>query len=126
MPNARLKEDQMTETTNVAVKQKTVSLSSTTAPAEQRSSSGDYQLYNDTASHVAVYRQEWDVPKSVFVLAPGATSDPYSGGHEIYIRFVESGASTPLTWDGWDSITVWYNTSGYPGHGGVNNVTDFH
>lgn len=116
----------MSKTAKMTVKQKTVSLSSTTAPPKERSSSGDYQLYNNTDSHVAVFRQEWDVPKSVFVLAPGATSDSYSGGHEIYILFVESGASTPVVWDGFDKVTNRYNTSGYPGHGGVNNVTDFH
>ena len=112
----------MTETTNTTVKQKTVSPSSATARTEERSSSDSYQLHNDTGSHVSVYAQEWDVPKGVFILAPGATSDSYPAGHDIYILYVESGASTQLTWNGWDSLTVSYHQAGYTS-GGVNNVS---
>jgi hypothetical protein len=123
IPNARLKEIPVSETTKMAVKQKTVSLSSTTPPPKQRSTTGAYQLHNDTNSHVSVFRQESDVPQGLFVLAPGATSDSYSWGYEIYILYVESGASTPLTWNGWNSITIAYHACGYPAHQGVNNVS---
>jgi hypothetical protein len=124
IPNARLKEDPVSETTKMAVKKKTVSLSSKTPPPKQRSTTGSYQLHNDTNSHVSVFRLDRG-PRGVLLLAPGATSDPYPRTDEIYIwYYAESGATMPYIWDG-GNFTWWYNSSGSPAHDGVNNVSSF-
>lgn len=115
----------MTETTKMVLKEKTVSVSSTPAPPKAKSARSVYQLHNDTNSHVSVYWHESGVPKGVFTLAPGATSDSYPSGDEIFILYIESGTLTPVVWNGWSSITYYYNTSGYPAHDGVNNVSSF-
>ncbi|WP_454196507.1 hypothetical protein [Nocardia sp. Marseille-Q1738] len=115
----------MTETAEMAMRQRTVSASAAPQKPAERSSPGWYKLYNDTSGHVSVYRQEWDVPKCVFEVAPGATSDQYEAGHEIYILFSESGAGTMVSWDGWDSVTIHYHVSGYTSGNQVNNVSAF-
>ncbi|MEU4341372.1 hypothetical protein AB0H00_08875 [Nocardia sp. NPDC023852] len=119
----------MTET-GMQVKKMTVSSSSISqSSAEQKSSPGWYRLYNDSGQHVSVYRQEWDVPKELFELAPGATSDQYESGHEIYILFSEGNEAKPIEWTGSGSdlsFTVSYNVTGYTHGNGVNNVSAFH
>jgi hypothetical protein len=115
----------VTETAKMAVKQKTVSLSSITKPPEQRAADGVYQLHNDTNSHLSIFREDGGAPQGVLLLAPGATSDPYPRADEIYIwYYAESGATMPYVWDG-DNFTFWFNRSGSPAHDGVNNVSSF-
>ncbi|MFE7747258.1 hypothetical protein [Nocardia sp. NPDC057455] len=113
----------MTET-RMTVQQKTMSPSSATSPPAEKAASGYYQLYNDTGKQISVFRQEYDVPKQVFELAPGATSDEYEGGHELFFLYSNSGESTPVVWNGWDSVTYYWHFSGWPRQD-VNNISSF-
>lgn len=109
-------------------KQKIVPLSSLTEqPPAQKSSPGWYKLYNDTDVHVSVFRQEWDKPKSLFILAPGQTSSEYEAGHEIYIQWITNVGteSTPISWDGSGDFSCEYVWSGYTQANQVNNVSAF-
>ncbi|MGK8507456.1 hypothetical protein ACRS5S_05155 [Nocardia asiatica] len=116
----------MTETASMAIKKKTVTVSPTVPEPAARSSAGWYKLHNDSGGHVSVYRQEWDKPKELFVLAPGATSSEYEAGHEIYILFCESGEWSPVTWTSSDlSYEITYHVSGYTTSNQVNNVSSF-
>ncbi|MGK8486504.1 hypothetical protein [Nocardia asiatica] len=116
----------MTETASMAIKKKTVTVSPTAPEPAARSSPGWYKLHNDSGGHVSVYRQEWDKPKELFVLAPGATSSEYEAGHEIYILFCESGEWSPVTWTSSDlSYEITYHVSGYTTSNQVNNVSSF-
>ncbi|MGK8524063.1 hypothetical protein ACRS6B_22060 [Nocardia asteroides] len=116
----------MTETTGMVTRQKTITASSPAPEPAERSSPGWYKLHNDSGGHVSVYRQEWDEPKELFVLAPGATSTEYEAGHEIYILFSESGEWSPVRWTSSDgSFTITYHVSGYTTSNQVNNVSSF-
>lgn len=95
-----------------------------TRQSGERSSSGSYQLHNDSGSYVTVYRQEWNVFKELFVLAPGATSDQYESGHEIYILYTGSGEASPVAWNPDFSFTIRYHVAGYA-HAGQVNVSSF-
>jgi hypothetical protein len=114
--------------TGMDAKRKTVPLSSLTegAPVE-RSSPGWYKLYNDTDMYVSVFRQEWDKPKSLFILAPGQTSSEYEAGHEICILWITNVGteSTPITWDSSGGFSCEYVQSGYTQSNQVNNVSSF-
>ncbi|MCC3326112.1 hypothetical protein [Nocardia abscessus] len=111
--------------TGMAVKKKTISMASTARKPVDRSSPGWYKLHNDTNGQVSVFRQEWDVPKQLFDLAPGATSDQYEAGHEIYILFSASGESPIVDFDSQDQYSVYYHVSGYTTGNEVNNVSSF-
>ncbi|MGY2122431.1 hypothetical protein ACW9HJ_13365 [Nocardia gipuzkoensis] len=93
--------------------------------AEATGSPGWYKLHNDTNGQVSVFRQEWDVPKQLFDLAPGATSDQYEAGHEIYILFSGSGESTTVDFDSQDQYNIHYHFSGYTTGNEVNTVSSF-
>ncbi|MEU6185349.1 MULTISPECIES: hypothetical protein [unclassified Nocardia] len=114
--------------TGMGAKRKIVSLSAPTEqPPAQKSSPGWYKLYNDTDMYVSVYRQEWDQPKSLFILAPGQTSSEYEAGHEIYILWITDVGteSTPITWDSSGGFSCEYVLSGYTQANQVNNVSSF-
>ncbi|MGO4617279.1 hypothetical protein AB4305_22835 [Nocardia sp. 2YAB30] len=114
----------MTET-GFAIKKITPQPSVPEAPAE-KAAPGYYQLYNDTGRQVSVFLQEYWNPKAVFDLAPGATSDQFEGGHEMYFLLSDSGQSKILEWDTSDASqwTCRYHFSGWP-HQDVNNVSSF-
>jgi hypothetical protein len=116
----------MTETARMVTKRKAVATSPPSPEPAQRSSPGWYKLHNDSGGHISVYRQEWNNPKELFVLAPGATSAEYEAGHEIYILFSEAGEWSPVTWTSSDgSFTITYHVSGYTTSNQVNNVSSF-
>ncbi|MBF6338561.1 hypothetical protein IU450_22080 [Nocardia abscessus] len=111
--------------TGMAVKKKTISMAPTERKPVDHSSPGWYKLHNDTNGQVSVFRQEWDVPKQLFDLAPGATSDQYEAGHEIYILFSGSGESTIVDFDSQDQYNIHYHVSGYTTGNEVNTVSSF-
>ncbi|MEV6325798.1 hypothetical protein AB0M45_32230 [Nocardia sp. NPDC051787] len=111
--------------TNMPVKQISASASKTQESVE-RSSVGTYTLYNDTDSHVTIFRTagEGGAEVGVCMLAPGAESESFNDGSFIAIRYSESGYAAMATWN--DSLyTLYCNASGHVRPDQLNNVSSF-